>query len=440
MIGGLTLLMLFPLFRVESLVDERQGLQHHAYETIAAGFGGPQVLGAPILSIDTEERSVITDTATRSTSEVWLRGSPIHVVPSNVRIANDVKVELRSKGIYSVPVFVSKVVITGEFNGDALSRLAASNTDTRVLPASTVMQLPVSGIKYLRALTQFEVGGQALHPTSGEVAGFPALSAPLDLRGVDRTIALPFRLEFELAGSDSLQFLPLAADTAVTAKVDWPHPDFDGAFLPVSHELAIQGYMANWHVLELNRAIPPSWTGTDPSNASLLGTAFGVRLFQPSDIYTQNYRAVRYGILFIAVTFACFFAWEHLVHGLRLHPMQYLLVGLALATFYLLLLALSEHWGFGISYAVSAATLVALTTTYMAGATQIRHAALGIGAALGASYGALYVILLSEDYALLFGSLLLFAILATLMLATRKVDWSKIRGAAATDVESSERG
>ena len=233
-------------------------------------------------------------------------------------------------------------------------------------------------------------------------------------------------MEFELAGSDSLHFLPVASNTAVTARVAWPHRDFDGAFFPTSHDLSAQGYSANWHVLELNRAIPHQWRGTSVTHAALLDTAFGVRLFQPSNVYTQNYRAVRYGILFVAITFACFFAWEHLVRGLRLHPMQYLLVGLALATFYLLLLALSEHLGFGASYGVAAAALVALITAYLAGATTNRNAAVAIGAALAASYGILYVILLSEDYALLFGSLLMFVILAVLMLATRRLEWSKI--------------
>jgi inner membrane protein len=116
----------------------------------------------------------------------------------------------------------------------------------------------------------------------------------------------------------------------------------------------------------------------------------------------------------------------HLVRGMRLHPMQYLLVGLALGTFYLLLLAFSEHVGFAASYAVASIALVTLITTYIVGATTNRRAATGIGAALAASYGVLYVILLSQDYALLFGSLLLFVILAALMLATRRLDWATI--------------
>jgi len=425
-IAALTLLMLWPLARVESLVNERQALQRQAEEVVAAGFGGPQILGPPILKVDTQQRSVIVDKATSSSTEEWTPGAPLHLAPDDVRIAVDTAVEIRSKGIYAVPVYVSKVVMTGEFKADAIAGLLAAGADTRALPAHAVLQLPLSGVKYLRAMTRTEVGGQALRPASGEVAGFAAFTFPIDLKSVDQTGALEFNFEFEVAGSESLHFLPLGSNTIVTARIGWPHPDFDGAFLPVSHELDGQGYSAKWQVLEFNRAIPRIWRGTSITGSTVLGTAFGVRLFQPSSIYTRNYRAVRYGILFVAITFACFFAWEHVVRGLRLHPMQYLLVGLALATFYLLLLAFSEHIGFAASYAIGATALVALITAYIAGATSNRRFAVGLGAALAGAYGALYVILLSEDYALLLGSLLLFLILAALMLATRRLDWAKV--------------
>jgi inner membrane protein len=425
-IAILTLLMLWPLSRVESLVNERQALQTQAYEVIAGGFGGSQVLGAPVLSIDTRRRTVVEDTATHLSTERWNEGEPIHLLSDEVQISNAVTVETRHKGIYSIPVYVSKLVITGEFKADAMAGLLRGNVDTKLLTSRAVIQLPLSGVKYLRALRRFEVDGQSLRVTGGELAGLAALSAPIDLESRNPASPMGFRLELEIAGSDSLHFLPLGSHTAVTAQVAWPHADFDGAFLPISHDISPHGYSATWDVLELNRAVPQTWRGNSVTNSALLATAFGVRLFQPSNIYTQNYRAVRYGILFIAITFACFFAWEHLVRGLRLHPMQYLLVGLALATFYLLLLALSEHIGFAASYAVAAAALIALIATYITGATNDRRSAFWIGAALAATYGVLYAILLSEDYALLFGSLLLFVILAGLMLATRRLDWSKV--------------
>jgi len=429
MIGILTLLMLWPLSRVESLVNERQARQAQAYEVIAAGFGGAQVLGAPILSADTQEKTVIVDAATHLSTETWVDGAPIHLLPDDVQITNIVMVEARNKGIYSIPVYVSKVTMTGEFKADAIAGLLRANPEMKVLPARVVIRVPLSGVKYLRTLRRFEVDGRSLRAAGGEFAGIAALSAPIDLQTLSPARPVGFRLEFDIAGSDSLHFLPLASHTAVNAQVAWPHADFDGAFLPISHDINARGYSATWEVLDLNRAIPQTWRGSSVTNSALLATAFGVRLFQPSNIYTQNYRAVRYGILFIAITFVCFFAWEHLARGVRLHPMQYLLVGLALATFYLLLLALSEHIGFAASYAVAAAALVALITAYIAGATKSRKSAFGIGAALAATYGVLYVILLSEDYALLFGSLLLFGILAALMLATRRLDWSRATGA-----------
>jgi inner membrane protein len=425
-IAALTVLMLWPLSRVENLVSERQTLQAQAYTVIAAGFGGSQIIGAPILTVDTENRTVEVDPSTKNRTETWTKGAPLHLLPDDVQITNEVSVEVRSKGIYSVPVYVSKVVMTGAFKPETIASLLRSNADVQVLPTRAVFQLPLPGVKYLRALTHFEVDGQPLRATSGGVAGFTALGAPIDLKSRADSNPLAFRLEFEIAGSESLRFLPLGSHTTVTAKVAWPHPDFDGAFLPVSRDIKPEGYSAKWEVLELNRAYPQFWRGTSVTESALLATAFGVQLFQPSNIYTQNYRAVRYGILFVAITFACFFAWEHLVRGLRLHPMQYLLVGLALATFYLLLLALSEHIGFALSYAVAAAALVALITTYITGASNNPHAAFAIGAALASTYGILYVILLSEDYALLFGSLLLFVILAALMIATRRLDWSKV--------------
>jgi para-nitrobenzyl esterase len=124
-----------------------------------------------------------------------------------------------------------------------------------------VIQLPLSGIKYLRTLARLDVGGQALRAAGGEVVGFTALSAPIDLQIIDRTSALRFRLEFEIAGSESLQFLPLGSTTNVTAQIAWPHPDFDGAFLPVSHQLRADGYTAHWQVFELNRAVLTSNAG-----------------------------------------------------------------------------------------------------------------------------------------------------------------------------------
>jgi inner membrane protein len=157
----------------------------------------------------------------------------------------------------------------------------------------------------------------------------------------------------------------------------------------------------------------------------LARSAVGVSFYEPVDIYQRNYRAVHYAILLIVITFLTFFLWEH-VSGIAIHGMQYFMVGLALALFYLLLLALSEHVSFDVAYGVSAGALVSLITLYLHGVLTRISLALGAGVGLAALYAMLYWILRSEDYSLLMGALLLFGVLAVLMIATRRVDWSSV--------------
>src|ERR1700722_6792382 len=194
-IGGLTLLMLWPLARVGSLVSERQELQHQAYGVNSAGFGRPQTIGGPILSVDTQD--LVTDPSGNSPLEVWRPGAPIHLLSDKLRIESDSAVEVRRKGIYSVPVYVSRFVVTGQFTPDSIAHVLASNVDMRALPSHAVIQLPLPGVRYLRGLALFAVNGQQLHVTSEEIAGFAALSSLIDLQSLDRTIPLTFRVEFE---------------------------------------------------------------------------------------------------------------------------------------------------------------------------------------------------------------------------------------------------
>jgi inner membrane protein len=161
----------------------------------------------------------------------------------------------------------------------------------------------------------------------------------------------------------------------------------------------------------------------------LFQSAFGFALLTPVDVYSMSYRAIRYGVLFIAITFLAFFAWEQVTQGLRLHPMHYLLVGLALSVFFLLLLAVGEHLPFALAYALAAAALILLLGFYVAGVTGRRAAAALMSLGLAGCYGCLYLILQSEDYALLLGSLLVFTVLAVTMLATRRLNWSEVRPA-----------
>ncbi len=219
--------------------------------------------------------------------------------------------------------------------------------------------------------------------------------------------ALAFSFTLELAGSEALALAPQGADTAVTMRADWPHPSFQGRFLPAEHDIGASGFTASWRVSRF-------------AAQGARNEAIAVSFIEPVGLYQMLERASKYGFLFIGLTAAAFLLFE-LLRRLAIHPIQYALVGLALAMFFLLLTALSEHLGFGAAYAIATAACVALVTAYLVRLS--RAVALFFGAGLAALYAVLYALLQSEDYALVGGSLLLFALLAAVMLGTRRVDW-----------------
>jgi inner membrane protein len=201
---------------------------------------------------------------------------------------------------------------------------------------------------------------------------------------------------------------------------DWPHPSFAGRFLPLKHDIRPDGFTSEWKV---SRYAAP---GTSP------GHELSVGFVEPAGLYQRLERASKYGFLFIGLTFAAFMLCE-LLRRLAIHPIQYALVGLALAVFFLLLVALSEHIAFAIAYAIATFACVGLITLYLSKVLGNIRIGLAFGSALAALYAMLYALVQAEDYALLGGALLLFALLAAVMTATRRVDWYALASASPRD-------
>jgi inner membrane protein len=195
-----------------------------------------------------------------------------------------------------------------------------------------------------------------------------------------------------------------------------------GAFLPSLYAIDTHGFNAQWQVLALIRSFAQSWIDCQVDTNKMTSAAYGVNLFQSVDVYQRSERAVKYALLFIALTFLSFFAWESLGR-LSIHAMHYLFIGLALSTFYLLLIALSEHLPFWLSFWLRAVALVALLGSYVRGAMDSIRLGVIISVVMTLVYGLLYMLVLSENYALLIGAIALFAVLAAIMLATRKLRW-----------------
>lgn len=431
-IGFLVLLLLIPLASMEDLVRERVGMRQEAAQRVAESWGGLQTTAGVLLSIPVETSRVVIEQTSlgRETQRTEVDRSVVYVLPDSLKVNATADPDKRTVGLYDTPVYTARVQIAGEFVNQDFANLLADKPDRQVKWNEARLLVLNSEARALRAVDDVVVAGQRVRVAADSYAGFSGISAPVSGDALRGHGTVPFSLQLTLTGSSSLTFLPLARKADITLKSAWPHPKFEGAPAPMSPEISDAGFTARWSVLEINRSFGQVWV--DPQVGAGMPTAnafaqngVGVTFYEPVDVYQRNYRAVHYAALLIAITFLTFFLWEH-VSGITIHAMQYLMVGMALALFYLLLLALSEHVTFDLAYGLSAAALVGLITLYLTGVLKRFGLALGAGAGLATLYGLLYWILRSEDYSLLMGALLLFGVLAVLMLATRHIDWSTV--------------
>lgn len=423
-LGVLSLLLLIPLGLVYDLVQERASLAHEAEDRIAAGWGREQSLLLPLLRFEfyrdhpvDKDKQVVRERSTR-----WL-------TPAQASVDARLRIETRRIGLYALPIYTSQLRIDGRFD-PALARADLDEPETWTLQQLTLQFAP-GDLTGLRAVQRAELAGAALalKPSSERwLVGSPyqspenraVLSAPLTL-APDEAAVLPFEIELELAGARKLDFVPNAAEFAVDVEGDWPHPGFAGGALPREREVRADGFSAGWRLLDLSTGIPSVLASLD-ALSGWNSLAVGVTLVEPAGLYQQNERSAKYGILVLALTMAALFLTEVLV-GVRLHPFHYALVGLALAVFYLLLLALSEHVGFVIAYLAAAASVIAMVGGYSAAVLK------GWGrGAIGASvlatlYGFLLVLIRAEELSLLLGAIGLALLLAAAMYLTRRLDW-----------------
>jgi inner membrane protein len=414
----IVLVLMIPLSMLRELVSERASMRDQAYATVAQGWGGDVTTGGPMLVVplDRVERN-------EKGERIMVRRH-LYVLPSRLQVEVELieQPDKRRIGIYAVPVYLAHAKISGEFApGSAAAAAARTNTDASYHYDRARLRVPLSDPRSLRELARANVDNKTRTFVPAQPGIYNGVETDLDLSDSG---SAPIKFEFEmvLAGSRGFAVLPLAAITNVTIASTWPDPKFTGAFLPATRTIEKGGFTATWQVLELNRAYSQSWLDCEATEHLLPQSAFGVELFQSVDVYQRSERAVKYALLFIALTFLSFFAWEQ-ISRVAVHPMQYLLIGLALSMFYLLLIALTEHIPFFYAYWLAAGALVALLASYTSAALQGLARGLAVGCAMTLTYAVLFMLVLSEQYALLMGAITLFITLAIVMLATRHVQW-----------------
>ncbi len=430
-IGLVMLLLGIPLLMIGGVITERSLYRDQATRDVARAHAGEQVLSGPVLRVpytETWVRTVVVDAARGTERQETVQEERVFTLfPATLDTRSRLTTETRWRGIFPVTVYNSRHDSSGRF---VWPGIAPREKGGQITLGQPLVLLGVSDLRGLMGRPDLRLQGQALTVAAAPAQGkLPLpLAAPLDASLLKPDAALDFTLGLDLAGTGRIGYLPLADDNRVSLESPWPHPSFDGSFLPRTREVGEGGFKASWSVPSLSTQAQQQFLSGGDERVEPEG--FSVSLQDPVDVYRLSERATKYGLMFIVLTFASFFVLE-MVKRWRIHPMQYLMIGAALVLFFLLLLSLSEHLDFRLAYALASLACMALLAHYLRHVLGGWRAGLGMGGMLAALYGVLYGILVSEDNALMMGSLLLFGVLAAIMVATRKLDWYNVMGSDA---------
>ena len=441
----LTLLLLIPLALICGVISERQGLQTEVENTIAQNLAGPQRLTGPVLIVPyvARETVIITDERGRDTKKFVDSQRQAIFTPEQLAIDAVTGVESRHKGLYKALVFQSNTKMQAQFNVPAHLGLDADKRPFSI--GKAWLALGLSDVRGLRATPTilWDTQPQLIANGSRIDALGDGMQTELGVLDVNSARTHEVAIDIDFAGTRALAVVPLGKTTLMNMKAAWPHPNFGGRFLPQSRHIDGEGFTAHWEISHLasknDALIGKNFAASDAESnrnrqVSALET-FEVSFVEPVNIYLQAERAVKYGILFVTLTFAAFFLFE-ILKDLRIHPLQYGLVGSAPALFFLLLVSLSEHLTFFLAYLIASAASVLLIGYYLSHVLGSWRHGLVFATKLSLLYAVLYGLLLSEDNALMLGSLLLFAALATFMVLTRKINWYRLGSRDAPTIDA----
>jgi inner membrane protein len=440
MVIGLTIAILVPLLMIRGTIQDRQMYRREAVQTVARSSAGAQALSGPVLivpytelvEVEEKDNQGFTRKVRREDSGLWM------FFPETLEAKGTMKPIVRKIGLHEVRKYEFATRLHAEFKASIPSDADALAPRKIGQPYLSYAIADVRGVVGLQTLT---INGKDVEllqgPGSGDGGG---LHARLPVAVAGGAIVLDSQLAFTLEGTESLAIAPLAKRNIIAIDSPWPHPLFNGDFLPRKRSIDGKGFRAEWEISSLATNAQAQYLGgsrvpgmapagsvdAERGAETVSGLdAIGVSLVEPVNIYSQADRASKYGILFVLLTFVGFFMFE-LIKQLRIHPIQYGLVGLALAIFFLLLVALSEHMEFGKAYLIASGACIGLLGYYVSHVLRSWLRGFGFVVMLSTLYGALYGLLISEDNAMVLGAGLLFLILAAIMVVTRKIDWYSV--------------
>lgn len=434
LICGLILVLTIPLLLVWAVIEDREQRARGVQADVAREWGAAQAITGPALVVPYTIKRV-SGQGDKRVEEILERRAVF--LPKTLTITGRAASKVLHRSIYDVAVYTVALDFKGRFEAPDISEVATEVDSVRWRDAIVVLAISdVSGLKSTASVgidgaskLAFEpslgIPGDRLNGIHARLIGAPELFGESAAPGAGTTSLKGFDFAFALTlnGSRALTFAPVARETTVTLASDWGAPSFTGAFLPAERTIDAHSFAARWEVPHLARSVPQAWSLAEQNLNRLSPYQFGVSFIVPVDFYRVVARAAKYALMFLATAFMAVFVME-LRSAHRVHPVQYMFVGIAMVFFYIMLLSFAEQTGFLVSYLVAAVATGGLISTYVGRVQQSLTKGLVMALVLALLYGLLYMILQLEDYALLWGAIAGFVMLAVVMLATVRVDWS----------------
>ncbi len=438
-IGFLVLILLIPSSWIQDLMRERQLRADDVMQEVATKWSGSQTLSGPILVIPYRAKQRID--RGKEGVEILDYTAKYYFLPETLDVHGDVKPQVLQRGIFDAVVYESNLSVKANFIRPDFASLDVreeavlwkeaymifSVTDLRGIsdnpgftvgdqskPTEPSNNLGITVKKFLREHSEYETPssqGQADYSSSGIIAKLGWQSAD-DFKGSTS-------VKLSLKGSQRLSFLPTGKTTTVKLQGPWGSPSFDGEFLPANRQVTENSFSADWKILHYNRPFSQQWTNSDQT---LSGSEFGVKLLVPVDQYQKSIRTSKYGQLIIILTFVALFLVE-ITRKIRIHPFQYILIGVALIIYYTLLLSFSEQVGYNAAYWIASLATVGLISFYSMSFLKSKQLVILFTSLLVIFYTFIFIIILQQDFSLLLGSIGLFLIVGALMYFSRKVEW-----------------
>lgn len=437
MVGFLILVLLIPLIYIKELIKERSQRQREVVAEVSNLWGTEVLVMGPILKVPykTYTESIQYNEGTKKgITERKTHINYAYFLPNELNIDAHVDAIKKERGIYETSVFSSEMVLKGDFDIPDFKQKDIAPEDV-VWEKATIL-IKSSNLKGIKNQIEMKLGdskmsflpryrGQANQSYAPDYVPMHELESPfIPENTVPNLKPVSFSTSITINGSSKIRFVPVGKQTTLHMTSNWKDPSFTGNFLPEEDEqksVSEHGFVANWKVLQINRQFEQSFFGSIPD---LNEFSFGTELFVPVDEYQKSERSAKYGYLVIALTFLVFFLIQT-ISKINIHSFQYLMIGIALIMFYTLLISISEHQNFLKAYLIASVAVIGLTTLYSRSILRRRKFILLIFGSLTALYTFIFVIIQLESYALLVGSIGLFAILAMVMFVSRKIDWSQ---------------